>query len=422
MGQESFSILHSSEHFHSEIYLSKRFIHRCIIFVVYEKLNQESYQTNLITRILSRGTQKFLRSYELSRFLYSLYGTYLDSSVTKWGSFLVYTLTIKVLIPENWEDPLKPSIDLALEMILNATWDHGKFFDNYFKEEVSNQISEIKDLINDKFRYAFEQFIQWMFHKEGFGESILGNEKKIEHLDNQTLSDFYRQHFLQQNRMVFFLDHQMNPLYQKVIDQFSDLTIRENESFLLPFKKENHPTIVRRKMEEDRIQQSWVFMGFRFYHKVPETVYPALLLFNNIFGGQSNSVLYRTAREEKGLCYFINSSLPAGVEAIIITAGIARKNQKPLEELILCELGKLVKTPISFSHLQAARELTLTSLYSLLDHPSHLLSLKIESHLFNRIKSLEDLIERIKLVTVEDICKVAGELYLDCVYMLKGLE
>jgi predicted Zn-dependent peptidase len=422
MNKEDFSSLIVSPHFHSEIYQSERFIHRCIVFVVYEKLHENSYQTNLVTRILSRGTKQFLRSFELSRFLYSLYGTYLDASVTKWGSHLVYTLTIKNLIPENWSDPLRDSTDLALEMILGATWDKRLFFESYFNEEKSNQITEIKDLVNDKYRYAFERFIQWMFEKEPFGISILGNEQNINKIDNSHLSKFYAQNFLCQNRMVFFLDNKMSPLYKDIITQFSDFTGKnEIHSSELPFLGDFSGK-VRRKTDIDQIQQSWIFMGCRFKKKLPEIMYPAMLLFNNIFGGQSNSILFRKVREEKGLCYFISSSLPAGVDSIIITAGIARKNQKMFEKVVMEEILKIEKTNVTDIQLQTAKDLTITSLYSILDHPYQLISMKIESILFNRIQSLQDLIKQIQQVSIEDIGNVAKELFLECVYMLQGTE
>jgi predicted Zn-dependent peptidase len=422
MIQESFSPLLVKKNFHSELYKSDRFIHRCIVFVVYEKLYENSFQTNLVTRILSRGTKKFLHSFELSRFLYSLYGTYLDGSVTKWGSHLVYTLTIKNLIPENWADPLKASTDLVLEMMLQATWDHQLFFDDYFQEEKSNQITEIKDLINDKFRYAFEQFIRWMFEKESFGISILGTDKDVKKISNQGLSNYYQHHFLRQNRMVFFLDNKYDPIYKDLIAKFSAFSPMDTKSALEPFVFKNVTNSVRRKTESDQNQQSWIFMGYRFKKKFPEEMYPAMLLFNNIFGGQSNSILYRKVREEMGLCYFINSSLPAGVDAIIITAGIARKNQKPFESTIQEEILRMEKQPIDSMQLQVAKELTVSSLYSILDHPYQLISMQIESIMFNRIQSLPELIEKIKKVTLDQIQDVAKELLLECVYLLQGTE
>jgi predicted Zn-dependent peptidase len=286
-------------------------------------------------------------------------------------------------------------------MILGATWDNQMFLDNYFKEEKSNQITEIKDLINDKFRYAFEQFVQWMFHKELFGITVLGDEKSIKKITNQELSGFYQNTFLRQNRMIFFLDHKINPVYLDLVSKFSTFEANCTPYIPSPILLSDSSSQVRRKTETDQNQQSWIFMGFRFARKLPEDMYPAMLLFNNIFGGQSNSILYRKVREEKGLCYFINSSLPAGVDAIIITAGIARKNQKTFEDVIQQEILKLETSPLEESQLQTAKEMTCTALNSILDHPYQLISLKIESILFNKILSLSDLIKRINLVTID---------------------
>jgi predicted Zn-dependent peptidase len=222
--------------------------------------------------------------------------------------------------------------------------------------------------------------------------------------------------------MIFFLDNKIDPIYQDLVSRFSTFDGINTLPILEPAILVDLPHQVRRKKEIDQNQQSWIFMGYRFARKLPEAMYPAMLLFNNIFGGQSNSILYRKVREEKGLCYFINSSLPAGVDAIIITAGIARKHQKTFELVIHEEVLKLGKNLLDESQLQTAKEMTCTALNSLLDHPYQLLSMKIESILFNRIQSLQDLIDRVNHVTIEEIRSVAQELYLDCVYMLQGTE
>lgn len=422
MKQESFSPLLINNQFQSEIYISNRFVHRCIVFVIYEKLKDNSFMANLTTRILSRGTKKYLKSFELSRFLYSLYGTYLDGFVTKWGSYLVYTLTLKNLVPENWKDPIGSSTELALEMILNANWNNHLFFEPFFREEKNNQIIEIKDLINDKYRFAFEQFIKWMFHEEPFGLTVLGTERSIRKVTNEALSEYYENDFLHQNRMLLFLDNKIDPLYKNLIDQFSQFHPKAPNNFNHQNQTIQIKRSIRRKTKQVQMQQSWIFMGFRFLSKLSEEMYPAMLLFNNMLGGQSNSRLYRKAREELGLCYFVASSLPAGVDTIIVSAGILQKNQKPFEEVVQKEVVNLMRKEINHKDLQNAKDLTNSSLISILDHPYQLISTRIESILFGKDFSIQELINRISHVTMEHIQLVGKELYLDCVYVLKGTE
>lgn len=422
MTKDSFHILKSNANFHSEIYLTNRFIHRCIMFVIYEPIQESAFQFNLVTRILTRGTRNFLHSFELSRFLYTLFGTYLDGSVTKWGSNLVYSLTIKNLIPESGTDPLKSSIDLAMEMLLKANWSQKTFFFDYFREEKKNQLIELKDLKNDRFRYAFEHFLRWMFRKEPFGVSVLGSINKLASLSNQELSSYYLDHFLHQNRMVFFLDHEMNPLYREVVSAFSDFkpTLLQSKEVISPVLYKSGQ--VRRRTESDQNQQTWIFMGYRFFRKTDASLTPALILFNNLLGGQSNSLLFRKIREEKGLCYFVNSSLPAGIDALIISAGIERKKQKQFENNVEKVIYDLSREKLSIEDMETAKKLTKFSLCSIFEHPSQLISMRIESVLLQRDYSLKDLINRIEKVTPEEIKLIASWIFLDCVYLLEGTE
>ena len=421
MQQEKFTVIKSNPTFQSEIYVTDRFIHRCIVFVIWQKINQESWMANLISRILSRGTKKFLRSYELSRYLYSLYGTYLDGSLTKWGSNLVYTLTIKSLIPENWKDTLSPSLDLALEMMLNAHWDHGLLFEPYFEEERKNMLIELKDLKNDRFWYAFEEFIQWMFSEEPFGLSILGTPGNINSIQNAGATKYYSNNFLHQNRMLFFVDGGMTDEYKNTVNDYSTFSSNETPCHDLG-QNFNPKTPVKRKTENDKIQQSWIFMGYRMRYDFDNELYPALLILNHLLGGHSNSILFRKIREEKGICYFVNSSLPAGINSLIVTGGILWKNHRLFEGMVEEEINYLSNHEVSTEVLAISKDLTLSSIESISDHPFQLISIRIESILFHRIQNIEDFIQKIKKVSQQEIRMAANLLRLDSVYILKGIE
>ena len=421
MQQEKFTVIKSTPSFQSEIYVTERFIHRCVVFVIWQKINQESWTANLISRILSRGTKRFLRSYELSRYLYSLYGTYLDGSLTKWGSNLVYTVTIKSLKPENWKDTLIPSVDLALEMILNATWDHGLLFEPYFEEERKNMLTELKDLKNDRFRYAFEEFIQWMFSEEPFGLSILGTEGNINSIQNAEATNYYANNFLHQNRMLFFVDGGINNEYKNALNDYSAFSSNEN-SLNEPEQNYVPKTNVKRKTENDKIQQSWIFMGYRMRYDFDNELYPALLILNNLLGGHPNSILFRKIREEKGLCYFVNSSFPAGINSLIVTGGILWKNHRLFERMVEEEINYLSNHEVASDVLSISKDLTLSSLESVSDHPFQLISIRIESLLFHRIKNIDDFIQKIKKVSQLEVRMATNLLRLDSVYILKGIE
>ncbi len=81
-------------------------------------------------------------------------------------------------------------------------------------------------------------------------------------------------------------------------------------------------------IEKEKIQQTWLFMGYRHNISSNEPLYGALLLFNAIFGKFSTSRLFVNLREKLGLCYYIDSSMPANKNIIIVSSGIMWRNYK----------------------------------------------------------------------------------------------
>jgi len=353
----------------------------------------------------------------LTRYLYSLNGAILKANTIKLGDYQVFLIALKIL-NEGFSNQnlFEKSLNLLEEIFLSPLLDNGKFKENYFIEEKNNLLSEIKTLINDRPRYALERFIKIMCKNERFGISNLGTEEEVERITNSELTHFYFESILRENRFLHFVGEFNDDNIDKAVNAFklnkSDADIENCSEIIIKHK----PEVV---IEKEKIQQTWLFLGYRYNIPSNNPLYGALLLFNAIFGKFSTSRLFAELREKMGLCYYISSSIPANKNILIVSSAIIWKNYKKIVETTE-KIRLYISKDIGDNELNIAKKLTISGLNSIEDDSLSLISSRIEFLLRDPLINLSKIKEWVEDTNIEDVKRVASELWLDTIYALRG--
>ena len=417
MLQNEFKTLYNVPSFVAEIFETDKFTTQNIVLSAYRLIDIKAPLATLAGRIIQRGTKNFDSPYKLTRYLYSLNGAILKANTIKLGDYQVFLIALKILNEGfSSQNLFEKSLNLLEEIFLSPLLDNGKFKENYFIEEKNNLLSEIKTLINDRPRYALERFIKIMCKNERFGISNLGTEEEVERITNSELTRFYFESILRENRFLHFVGEFNDDNIDKAVNAFklnkNDADIENCSEIIVKHK----PEVV---IEKEKIQQTWLFIGYRYNIPSNSPLYGALLLFNAIFGKFSTSKLFIELREKMGLCYYISSSIPANKNILIVSSAIIWKNYKKIVETTE-KIRLYISKDIGDNELNIAKKLTISGLNSIEDDSLSLISSRIEFLLRDPLINLSKIKEWVEDTNIEDVKRVASELWLDTIYALRG--
>ena len=154
-------------------------------------------------------------------------------------------------------------------------------------------------------------------------------------------------------------------------------------------------------------------LGFEGTKYECETYYPCMV-FSTIFGGGMSSRLFTEVREKRGLVYtvysFANSHTQTGLYGIY--AGTTNKELKELMPVICGEIRKIRTTKVTEKELRRAKTQLKASMLMALESSSSTAEVLARQHLlFNRLIPVDEMIERVENVSVEDVQKIANQIF-----------
>jgi len=133
---------------------------------------------------------------------------------------------------------------------------------------------------------------------------------------------------------------------------------------------------------------------------------------NNILGGGMSSRLFQNIREKQGLCYSIISELTSyrDTGCLAIYAGTSPETLRKVIDSTRVELTKIKNERVSEEELQRSKDNLKGSIVLGLESTSSRMSnLARQEMYFGRHAEMEEILERIELVTAEEVQEVANE-------------
>ena len=140
----------------------------------------------------------------------------------------------------------------------------------------------------------------------------------------------------------------------------------------------------------------------------------SLSLLNTILGGNMSSRLFQQVREKRGLAYsvysFVSSHVDTGMFGVYM--GVDPRRAEETTRLVLDELLKMTKQPVTVSELSGAIEYTRGSLLLGAESTDNQMVRTAQNEIhFGCDLPLETIIEKIEAVTADDIQQLACRLF-----------
>ena len=308
---------------------------------------------------------------------------------------------IKVL-----DEHLPLAVDLLSDIVLRPAFPAEEI--EREKKVILEEIKMVEDTPDD---LVHELFTQHFWEGHPLGRPILGSKETVESLTWDSLSDYFRGAYVAPNMIISAagnLDHaQLRDLVSRAFASVS----ANGEPFAQSAPKVVPQVITRTK----ELEQSHVCLGTDSYPQSHEDRYVSYIL-NTILGGSMSSRLFQNVREKRGLAYSVFSGLSAYRDAGNITIYAGCSNEAVGEVIDLCveELRQLKREPAPESELRRAKDHLKGSLMLSLENTASRMShLARQEIYFDRHFGLDETLAGVQRVTVEDVRRVASDLFSD---------
>ncbi len=386
-------------------------------------LDSETAAKNaLIPSILMRGSVKYPNMAEINKKLDYLYASSISSRCEKRGETQIFGLTASMIDPAytiNGENlPLEVAGVLA-DILLDPITDGEAFDAAYTESEKTNLIDAINAKINNKAYYARMRCIEEMCKNERFGISETGSVSEVAACTAESVYAQYKYALKCYPVEIFFVGScDIDALAKKLTEMFG--AIERAPITVPPTEVIREAAEVKRISEDMPVNQGKLNIGFRAGCCIKDADYPALMMFNEIFGGGVTSKLFMNVREKMSLCYYCQSSPDATKGLVIVSSGIEVDNREIAEKAIFDQLNAIRRGDFTEDEHKSAK-LGLVNSYRELADSARGLELWYLGRLLNGVAGDPDSVAAsIERVTRDEIIAAANRVSLDTVYFLNG--
>ena len=399
-----------------------RFKTTLISFNFYLPLERQRIAENaLLPFVLTTCSEKYPDFSKLNYKLSKLYGANLEARAEKYGDFQLLKMSLS-LINDRYslddESLLKRACDLLLGLIFEPSAHDGAFLEDDLKREKRKAIEHIRSEYSDKRLYARKRMLESMFAGDVYGLPKCGTEEDVNAITGESLYSAWLNMLKSAYIRVQVVGSAVpNGLFEGIAEKFSTLS-RENIPDVTQTKPTRAIDTVNYVKEEMDVAQGKLVMGFssEMYGSDDNTL--PLMVMSDIFGGGPYSRLFSNVREKMSLCYYCSAS-PTRIKGyLMVDSGVEAKNAKMAEKEILNQLEIVKRGEFSDFEFASSIKSISDSFKAFSDSLTGLdnwYTLKANN---NTAYSPEELSEKIKTVTKEDVTKVANGIKLHTIYTL----
>lgn len=300
------------------------------------------------------------------------------------------------------------AVDLLFDVVLHSTYPQSEI-----DKEVEVVIDEIESYNDSPSELIYDEFEQLVFGDHPLGHNILGEADRLRQFTTADMCRFVDRHYTL-DRMVFFVfgDVDVRTILREVKKATSSATA--NTSPLRQSLPTNEVRCQAHTAVDRSTHQAHVMMGTLGYAADdPRSL--NLSLLNNILGGPGMNARFNLVlRERNGLVYTVESSSTCYTDNGIwsVYFGCDPHDVKHCQRLVMKELERLVRQPLSASELASAKRQIIGQLGVSYDSFESVAIGMGKRYLhYNKTQTCEELSEKIMSLTADELWQTAREIF-----------
>lgn len=377
----------------------------------------------LFPYVLQRGTKSLPKTSDIQAYLDTLYGATFSVDLTKKGEQHVISFRMEVANEKFLSDQtplLEKAMKLFSEIIFQPVLINGMFSPQFVTQEKRTMKQRIQAVFDDKMRYSNLRLVQEMCKDEPYALHVNGEIDDVERITDDELYEAY-QSALHEDQLDLFVvgdidEHHVQTLTEKFF-RTKNREIRPLQPDGAKSRQEPNEVI-----ENSDVKQGKLNIGYRTNIRYGDADYPALQVFNGLFGGFSLSKLFINVREKESLAYYAASRVESFKGLLMVMSGIEVKNYEKAVSIIQKQFQAMKNGEFSEKEIDQTKAVIKNQMLETLDTSYGVTELLYQQAAAREEKSVEAILEAIERVTKDEIIQAAGKIELDTTYFLKGAE
>ncbi|SFT01429.1 M16 family metallopeptidase [Sphingobacterium wenxiniae] len=307
---------------------------------------------------------------------------------------------------------LKPHLSRALDLFEDIIF-HSTFPEDEMEKEkgvIADEMASYLDSPEDSIVDDYEDLI---FQNSGLGHNILGLEQDLIGFKKDDLQDFLIKNYNTEEIIIGITGDYDLRTVERLLRRYFEPIQRHtplHQRTQVTLNSSAHVEIAK------PINQVHYMLGAQAYgiHDDRKT---GLLLLNNMLGGIGmSSILNLSVREKHGIAYTIESNytLFSDTGLFSIYLGTDVEKVKKAKKLVFKELDKLREKGVSDQQLQRAKN-KFKGQIALAEENRMSMIIAVAKNIidYDRIITLEDVFERIDVLTKEEMLHIAQDIFDD---------
>ena len=313
------------------------------------------------------------------------------------------------------KEHIAKAISLLTDMVFHSTYPQHEI-----DKEVEVICDEIESYNDSPAELIYDEFENMLFEGHPLGHNILGNADQLRTYQTADALRFVKRNYRPDNAIFFVYG---NVDFKRVVRLVSSAMMGASSSTSMASSSSGAGCAstsgrfgqgAREITKDIGLHQAHVMLGTRSYD-IHHPLRIPLYLLNNILGGPSmNARLNLALRERNGLVYTVESTMVSYSDTGMwsIYFGCDPHDVRKCLRLVRRELDKVMQKPLSDNALQKAKQQLKGQIAIACDNREQFALDFGKSFLhYGWEKNVEKLFDSIDKVTVDDVQKVANELF-----------
>ena len=374
---------------------------------------------NLLKSVLLSSNKNFKTERELIKETENLYDLKLISSNTRIGNYTSLAFKIRFLNELYTEKDMNEySIGFLFDVLFNPNVVNNKFDEDIVKKCKNKLAKSIKSLSDNKLKYTLFKLLETTKDKP-YSYNSYGNLEDLEKITSSSLYEYYKTLFTDDYIDIFIVgDVDVTKIKDIFREKFKATTFKKRQQNILVSELKPRQRI-KKITENIEANQSQLTLLCSLNNLSDYERKYVLLVYNELLGGSSNSILFDTVREQNSYAYYINSSHKSYDNILMIYSGIESGNSEEVLKLIRKSLQNITKGKFDELVLDNAKKTIIASIKASKDSPAGIINTYFAKVLVNS-DEFDKRIEKIKNVTKEDIINLSKKVTMHTVYLLEG--
>jgi predicted Zn-dependent peptidase len=301
--------------------------------------------------------------------------------------------------------------DIALDVLTDMLL-HSRFDPAEIEKEKGVILEEMNVYLDTPQRYVGSVYDRLLYSDQPLGWDILGTKETVESATRETFTTYLDTWYRPERMVIGIAGRLGDGLMDRLEELLGGIDPRETgRPAATELPPDGSPVLLHTKTSE----QAHLILGVRGYPIGHPNRY-ALQLLSVVLGAGMSSRLFTEVREKRGLGYYIHAGATAYTDAgtFYASAGVDVSRIDEAITTILGELRKIAAEPVPSDELEKARGYSKGRFVLRLESPQGAIQYGLRREVLeNEIEEPDDLLKRLDEVTVEDVQRVAKDLFED---------